>query len=57
MQKLAKTEAWKNDVVVRELGHKLAAPKDFDASFNDLFALRAEHSVPEDYLRLLNAQG
>ena len=58
MQKLYQSETWKNDCVVQDLGKTLAStPKDFEARFNDLFALRADHRVPEEYLRLLNAQG
>jgi len=58
MQRLYQTEAWKNDRVVQDLGNALHVPsKDFEARFNDLFALRPEHRVPEEYLRLLNAKG
>lgn len=57
MEKLAGREDWKNDAIVRDLGNKLAVPKDFETRFNDLFALRADHLVPEEYLRLLNAKG
>jgi len=57
MQKLHRSPVWKDDVIVRELGGKLDKDaKDFDARFNALFTLSADHRVPEKFLRMLDAR-
>jgi len=54
MEKLFRSDEWKNDVVVKTLG-KMS--KDFEKKFDALFAPNPDHQVPEKYLRMLHACG
>ncbi len=57
MEKLYRSEAWKSDAVVKDLGARLAGvSKDFEARYKGLFDLRPDHRVPEEFLGLLYAQ-
>jgi UDP-N-acetyl-alpha-D-muramoyl-L-alanyl-L-glutamate epimerase len=57
MEKLRQSEPWKNDKIVRDLEASLAtSQKDVDTRYNALFAPRADHRVPKEFLRLLYAQ-
>ncbi|MDR3450629.1 MAG: endonuclease domain-containing protein [Alphaproteobacteria bacterium] len=53
MGKLARSEAWKNDAVVKDLGEKLMLA-DFDARYEEMFKLRGDHCVPPEFLRVLD---
>jgi hypothetical protein len=55
MEKLAHNEHWKYDAVVATLNSKLREPKDFERFYEDLFATRTDHNVPERYMRMLDA--
>lgn len=56
MQKLARSDAWKDDGVVKDLGARLAPrAKDFDKHYPALFTFKSGHLVPDRYLELLNA--
>ena len=55
MEKLVSIDAWKDDVVVRDLGVRLSAqPKDFDKLYEDLFRLRTDHRVPQEFMQVLD---
>jgi len=55
MEKLFRGDEWKNDAVVAELGKQLHQPKDFDQLYEALFAMGADHNVPDKYMRMLDA--
>jgi len=56
MEKLYRDSAWKDDSIVQNLGKPLyATPKDFDKNYQALFTVKADHRVPEKYLRILDA--
>jgi hypothetical protein len=56
MQKLYRSDVWKNDAVVKALGPKLQhTDADFEQEYRTLFALRADHAVPDKYLGMLDA--
>jgi hypothetical protein len=55
MDKLYRSDAWKNDKVVADLGKKLHRPQDFERLYDELFATHADHNVHEKYMRMLDA--
>ena len=55
MDKLYRSETWKNDKIVAELGKKLHQPQDFERLYDELFAPHADHNAPDKYMRMLDA--
>lgn len=55
VQKLSRDENWKNDLIVKNLTAQLNGTPDFDDHYRALFAPHADHHVPEEYVRMLDA--
>ena len=56
MEKLSRYKDWKDDAVMRALGGNLAGKiENAYERFNALFALRADHQVPDRFLEMLRA--
>ncbi|MDD5587292.1 MAG: endonuclease domain-containing protein [Alphaproteobacteria bacterium] len=55
MEKLAHSDEWKNDIVVKALSGRLSKANDFEQRFNALFGLKDGHQVPDKYLEMLRA--
>jgi hypothetical protein len=57
MAKLSQDPEWQKDYVVAAMGPKLfEQAHDFDVEYEELFDLRPDHRVPENYARLLDDQ-
>ena len=55
MEKLYQMDGWKDDAVVKNLGAKLHKPEEFERLYDALFTTHSDHSVPEKYMRMLDA--
>ncbi|MGE3624004.1 MAG: endonuclease domain-containing protein [Bdellovibrionales bacterium] len=54
--RLYRSDAWKDDKVVKTLGPQIhIASGEFDRLYGSLFAIHTGHSVPDHYMRMLDA--